>query len=149
MATGAWIPTGESGGQTVSNGLYVLKRTVNMTDAIADAVDSITGVATNILTCLTIPIDTLVLSVAIEVTTVSDIASSTIDIGDETNDDGWDAEVDVNALATTNGDGAFCLKTLGGKLYTAADTIDITIHTASQAIPKLIFDIWAVCVPLI
>jgi len=51
---------------------------------------------------------------------------ATADIGDATDANGWDALIDLNAVATTttrseDGTDAFAV----GKLYTVADTIDV------------------------
>jgi len=146
MATGVWTDAADTQLETTLNGCYVLSNTVNMTNAIASAVPSITGAAADVLNCLTIPADTVVLQVAIEVTTVSAISSSTLDVGDGSGPDSWIQAVDANALATSIGDGAYAQA--AGKSYASADTIDVKIKVASAVVPLLIFKIWAVCVPL-
>lgn len=147
MATGDWTDASDTTIKVNRAGAYVLSNTVDMTDVIADT--SVTGAANDIVQCLAIPADTLVTSVILEVTTVSGVASSTIDIGDGDDADGWDATVDANSTGLTNGDGAFCMQTAGGKLYTTADTIDMTVNTASAVLSALEFKIWAVCIPLV
>ena len=147
MATGTWTDASDTVITHSGAGPYILSNTVDMTDVIANT--DVTGAASDIIQCLSIPADTLVTSVVFEVTTVSGVSSSTVDIGVTGDDvDGWDAELDANTAAMTNGDGAYCAQTGGGKLFTSADTIDVTIHTASAVLSALEFKIWAVCVPL-
>lgn len=62
-------------------------------------------------------------------------------LGDGTDPDGYVAASNLNALGMTIGAGALA----GGKLYTAADTID---YTATDAVDAAIVDYWAVVIDL-
>ena len=82
---------------------------------------SATNVAgSDVVQAVKIPAGAIVLDVWLRVGTVED-STATLDIGDATDPNGWDAAVDAEALALTIGDGAYA----GGKYYSAADTIDI------------------------
>ena len=146
MATGNWTDAGDTVLNRLAGGVYVLKNTVDMTDVIANT--DVTGAATDVIQCLPIPANTLVTDVIVEITTVSGVASSTLDIGDGSDADGWDAAIAATALATIKGDGAYCRQTAGGKVYTADDTIDVTIKVAATVLSALEFKIWAVCIPI-
>ncbi len=145
MATGTWTDAGDTVLTRSAGGLYVLKNTVNMTDVIANT--DVTGAANDVIQCLR-PANVLVTDVIVEITTVSGVASSTLDIGDGSDTDGWDAAISANALATIKGDGAYSRQTAGGKIYTSADTIDVLIKAATSALSALEFNIWAVCIPI-
>ena len=89
--------------------------------------------ATDILEVIPIPAGTLVTNVGMEIVTVG--ASGSISIGDGSDDDGYLAATvstsagyfgGVPGVATT----VFSPALSGGKIYAAADTIDIKITTA-------------------
>lgn len=76
--------------------------------------------AADVVQALKIPAGALVTDVWLEVLTAEGGAGN-VDVGDASNVDGWDVDVDINAAALTRGDGAYA----GGKRYAAADTIDL------------------------
>lgn len=94
-------------------------------------------VATDVLEIIPIPAGTVVMNVGMEVTTAAGV-TSTLSIGDGTAAAGYLAATSVNATGWSGGvpvlsAGAFAPTLSGGKLYSAADTIDVTIGTAVPA----------------
>jgi hypothetical protein len=88
--------------------------------------------ASDVLEVIPVPAGTVVSNVGMQVTT------STIAIGDGTAAAGYLAATSANATGWSGGvpvlaSGAFAPTLSGGKLYSAADTIDITIGTAVPA----------------
>jgi hypothetical protein len=106
------------------------------------------------LQLLNIPADTLVLGVALVVQTVEG-GTLTVDVGEVGGDaDGWLDGADLNAAATkasmpaTLVEGAPNTITPAfgmGRLYTAADTIDMLFNNAADAVK---FELIAICVRL-
>jgi hypothetical protein len=93
--------------------------------------------ATDVLEVIPIPAGTLVSNVGMEVTTAAGV-TSTLSIGDGGAAAGYLAATSVNATGWSGGvpvlaAGAFAPTLSGGKLYSAADTIDVTIGTAVPA----------------
>jgi hypothetical protein len=93
--------------------------------------------ASDVLEVLPIPAGTLVTNVGMVVTTAAGV-TSTIAIGDGSAAAGYLAATSANAAGTSGGvpvlsSGAFAPTLSGGKVYAAADTIDITIGTAVPA----------------
>lgn len=95
--------------------------------------------ATDVLEVIPIPAGTLVSNVGMEVTTAAGV-TSTLSIGDGGAAAGYLAATSVNATGWSGGvpvvtgtPGAFSPTLSGGKLYSAADTIDVTIGTAVPA----------------
>lgn len=86
---------------------------------------------------LHIPANTLVLHVAVEVTTAEG-GVGTVDIGDDSTTNGWCAGIDVNSATTSLGAGAYA----GGKVYAVADTLDVL---ANNALDAAVFTVLAVC----
>ena len=89
--------------------------------------------ANDILEVIPVPAKCIVRNVGIEVVTTA--ASGTIAVGDGTAAAGYLAATAVSSAGTFGGvpvlaAGAFAPTLSGGKLYGAADTIDITIGTA-------------------
>lgn len=78
-------------------------------------------VAADVVEVVNIPAGTLVSRVFLEVITVE--AAKTVNVGDGADPNGYVAAASTATAATLLGDGA--LVTAAGKLYTAADTIDI------------------------
>jgi hypothetical protein len=93
--------------------------------------------ASDVLEVLPIPAGTIVTNVGMVVTTAAGV-TSTIAIGDGSAAAGYLAATSANSAATSGGvpvlsSGAFAPTLSGGKVYAAADTIDITIGTAVPA----------------
>jgi hypothetical protein len=113
-------------------------------------------------TCIQIPSNTRVLGVGYFVDTVEDGGTATMTIGDGTDADGWIASVSVTngctksafstpvVTSTWAGVGTNATITITpayglGKVYTAADTIDVVFAAACD---KLKMSVYAVCVQL-
>jgi len=96
---------------------------------------SATTVASNdVVQVITIPDNAIVLAVSYEVSTAC-ANGVTIDIGDGADPNGY-----VNNLSSTNTAGwvtSGISATLSGKLYTSADTIDLTFDDAPGATGKI------------
>ena len=93
--------------------------------------------ASDVLEILPIPAGTVVSNVGMVVTTAAGV-SSTLSIGDGGATAGYLAATSVNATGTSGGvpvlaSGAFAPTLSGGKVYAAADTIDVVIGTAVPA----------------
>lgn len=93
--------------------------------------------ASDVLEVLPIPAGTIVSNVGMQVTTAAGV-TSTLSIGDGSAAAGYLAATSVNATGFSGGvpvlsSGAFAPTLSGGKLYSAADTIDVTIGTAVPA----------------
>ena len=93
--------------------------------------------AADVLEVIPVPAGTLVSNVGMSVITAAGV-TSTIAIGDGTAATGYLAATSANATGISGGvpvlsAGAFAPTLSGGKVYSAADTIDITIGTAVPA----------------
>jgi len=93
--------------------------------------------ASDVMEIIPIPAGTLVSNVGMVVTTAAGV-TSTISIGDGSAAAGYLAATSANAAGTSGGvpvlsSGAFAPTLSGGKVYAAADTIDITLGTAVPA----------------
>lgn len=93
--------------------------------------------ATDVLEILPIPAGSIVSNVGMVVTTAAGV-TSTLSIGDGAAAAGYLAATSVNATGTSGGvpvlaAGAFAPTLSGGKVYAAADTIDVTLGTAVPA----------------
>jgi len=93
--------------------------------------------ASDVMEIIPIPAGTLVSNVGMVVTTAAGV-TSTISIGDGSAAAGYLAATSANSAATSGGvpvlsSGAFAPTLSGGKVYAAADTIDITLGTAVPA----------------
>ena len=95
--------------------------------------------AGDVLEVVKIPANTLVLGVALNVTTAEG-GTLTIDVGDGTDPDGYLDGVNANTAAAYSLDASAGTPTgyAGGKFYTAADTIDVvTVNAADTAVMSL------------
>lgn len=108
----------------------------------------ITALATGeVVQCLSIPANTLVLWVMTKTITAEASGVCTGTVGDGSGATSWDAEINLAATAGTvtasvAGTDAYCTT---GKLYTTADTIDVTLTIASGPATSGVFDIMALC----
>jgi len=104
--------------------------------------------STDVAEVITIPAGTLILGVVTKIVTAESTASQTFDVGDGTDPNGWVAAAASDAAAGTyvHGGGAYVIATgtsaTKGKLYTAADTLDV-LSTSGSANDTLVVDIWA------
>jgi len=125
------------------NKVYVLRNVVDLT---ADAI-----VENDVYQCLAIPADTLVMNVKVEIITAAVGTTLTMDIGDGSGVDSWDADVNGKGTAGTFthsivGTDAYAVAAAQGTFYDAADSIDVVmdVATAITAGPK--FAISALCI---
>ena len=99
----------------------------------------------DVIQMLSIPAGTFVDVVVAEIETVEG-GTLTFDVGDGADANGWHDAVDGNVLGQTRGTGQYSSTTDGGKLYTTADTIDITLDNDMDAVKLAIH---ARCTPFI
>lgn len=139
--------SGETGVGSIPLGapgkVFVLSQVVDLT---AGAL-----VENDVYKCLEIPADTLVMNVKVEILTPAVGTTLTMDVGDGSGVDSWDANVDGKGVAGTFthsvvGTDAYAAAAAQGKFYDAYDTIDVVmdVATAITAGPK--FRISALCV---
>ncbi|WP_299077095.1 hypothetical protein [uncultured Paraglaciecola sp.] len=84
--------------------------------------------ATDVLTVLHIPAETILLGAGIEVTTVESTNTTAVfHVGDGADPDGYVASQASNALGSDASSGALGF----GKYYAAADTLDLSLITAA------------------
>lgn len=98
--------------------------------------------AADVVEVVNIPAGTHVTAVFAEVLTTD--ATMTFDIGDGADPDGYVAAADAATAATVMGAGTLASS---GKLYTAADTIDLAVP-ATKALDTLKVRIYVVCTVL-
>lgn len=123
--------------------VYVMKNTIDLTGGAITQGD--------VYQVLAIPANTRVKNVVCEIVTAAVGTTLTTNIGDGTAANGWDASVDGKGAAgtvTSSAVGTDALAAAAGQgtLYTSADSIDITMTTATAitAGPKL--TLYAECV---
>lgn len=109
--------------------------------------------ANDTLQVLRIPAKTLVVAVGIDVTT-ADGTASTVDLGEVGGDvDGWidghncntvGSACSMNSTLVEGAPNTYGPALGGGKYYSAADTIDMTMLTAAQ--DASVMRVWAICI---
>jgi len=109
-----------------SGKVYVIENTLDFSVTSRTAAD--------VLQVLNVNANTLVLECMVKVVTAEG-GTATFDLGDGDDPNGYADAVDANSAGElVQASGAYALETLGGRLYTAADTIDITLdHTVDAA----------------
>lgn len=147
MATIDKTGCGPTSGQITFNGLnkvYVLH---------SNEIDLTGGAITqgDIYQCIAFPEDTLVMQVKIEWLTPAVGTTLTVDIGDGTTGNGWDASVNGKSAAgtwTTSavGTDTYAVAASMGKFYESADSIDMTMTTATAITAGPKFRIYAFCI---
>jgi len=80
-----------------------------------------------------IPAGTIIENVVLEILSPETTATPTINVGDGTDPNGWVAGVDTSAAAGTKYLGAGAYVAAGGKLYAAADTLDLEMPAGDDA----------------
>lgn len=120
---------------------------LNMFYVLSNRIDFATTEATaaDVVQCLDIPAGTLVLNVFVKVVTAEG-GTCTATVGDGDSAAAFDASTNLNAAAGTvtyGVGGTDDYVTYGGKFYSAADTIDLTLgHNTDAAV----LDMYALCV---
>lgn len=108
----------------------------------------ITALATGeVVQCISIPAGTYVMQVMTKVITAEASGVCTATVGDGDGANSWDASVNFAATAGTITCSAPETDTYAttGKLYSTADTIDVTLTIASGPATSGVFDIMALC----
>lgn len=122
------------------NNFYTIENTIDFAQKNA--------AASTVVQALNVEAGTLVLNVVCEILTPQG-AASTASVGDGGTPAGFDASTDLNAAAgtmTIGAGGTDAYVTAGGKLYTANDTIDLTLSAAAVDTAKI--KVKAICVKL-
>ena len=122
------------------NNFYTVENTIDFSKKPA--------LASTVVEALNIESGTLVLNVACEVITAEG-AASTATVGDAGTANGFDADFDLNAATgtiTVGIGGTDAYITAGGHLYTANDTIDLTL--SANAVDTAVIKVTALCVKL-
>lgn len=148
MATVDKTGCGPTAGTITFNGLnrvYVATNTIDLTSGAITQGD--------VYQCLALPEDTLVMRVTIEWVTAAVGTTLTVDVGDGTTADGWDASVDGKSAAgtwttSTVATDTYAVAASMGKFYEAADSIDMTMTTATAITAGPKFRIFALCVDM-
>lgn len=91
---------------------------------------------------LNIPAGTIIHNVVLEVITAEATGTPTINVGDGTDPNGWVAGAVTSAAGKFLGAGAYVAA--GGKLYTAADTLDLEMPAGDDA-TTLVCKVHAIC----
>jgi len=141
---------GEGVCSAFTNKHFIWKRSINLAtagDALVGTAGSGAFSAADILNIFNVVEGMCVNNVVVEVYTAEG-ATCTADIGDGTDPNGYLKLVDLNAAAWYQADGTYGGKYLSmdtpthgvGKLYTTADTIDITFTHNSTDVA--VFDVW-------
>ena len=106
-----------------------------------------TFVSSDIIQCLDIPANMFVLNVFSKIKTASVATTLTAEVGDGDDPNGWDASIDLEGAAGTVGyaiGGTDAYSTTNGRLYSAADTIDLVL-TVSAITSLGAVDLVALC----
>lgn len=131
------------------NKVYLVKETINIQTEATALTTAGYFAAADIIQVFDIPANTWVIGAGLNVTTAEG-AVMTFDLGDDTTADGFVDGANANSTSTNTGAEAGeaygCLTSLG-KLYTATDTLDLTIATlGAQTSHACVVDVWMLCV---
>lgn len=122
----------KGGGEVPAYGVYDITRAeVTLDFAKINAARAAAGAtalaASDVIEALTIPAGVVVSCVTVMVVS-ADSSTATIAVGDGADPDGFATATAVATAGTVGTAGAY---TLGGKVYAAEDTIDVTLGTAA------------------
>jgi hypothetical protein len=127
--------------------LYVAKSGLIDLSGYATTDGQLTAAA--VLQVLSVPANTLVLQVAVEVATAAVGTTLTANVGDGSGADSWNAAIDIKTAGTyifsTVGTDAYASASNMGKFYSTADTIDLTIGTSTAITAGPKFRVFALC----
>ena len=135
-------PTGGNRPHNSGTKSYVLSNTVDLSAGAITAAD--------VYQVLAVPINTLVESVHIQILKPAVGTTLTMDVGDGGSSAGWLGSTDGKAVAntfdhSTVGTDARAVAANNGYFYTAADSIDVVMTTATAITAGPKFRITAVC----
>ena len=124
------------------NKVYVAKTRIDFSVVPTDASATVQ--------CIAIPAGTLVIDCGTKLITAEG-GTLTATLGDGSGTSSWDASINLNTTAGTRTQGlvgtdAYAASTARGKVYTAADTIDLV--TSANAADTAVIDVFAICVDL-
>lgn len=113
---------------------YVVQRVINVATALTDLGVSAAFTADDVLNVIDVPINTWVPAVFLEVTTVSTSTSLTYDVGDGDDANGFIDSIDATSVGWSTNflTTEYSLAASGGKVYSAADTIDVQLADATS-----------------
>lgn len=144
MATITTLAGGKTAGRTVGSVPYLVDATINFATAAAAAGGTLA--AADVIECISVPTNTVILSAGIEVITVmgGESSDTTFDLGVTGIDvdvfvDGFDADA-AAAGAYAQQPAAYQPVVIGA----TADTIDLLIATATTAPTSGVARVWAV-----
>lgn len=144
MATVTTLAGGATAGRTAGSVPYLVDKTINFATA-ATAKGSALAAA-DVIECISVPVNTVILNAGIEITTVlgGESSDTTFDLGITGVDadvfvDGFDADAAVAGDYAQNA-AAFQPVVIGA----TADTIDLLIATATTAPTSGVARVWAV-----
>ena len=135
----AWGDSGDGWGR-----FSVMKFHVDMSAIAEELAATIDGSASDVLQIWDIPAGTHILSCLLDVTTAEG-ATATVSIGDATSAAGFLAATSINSVAQTGTIITDAFGAVGGKMYAATDTLDLTFATAAD-IDAAVFDVYVICV---
>jgi hypothetical protein len=124
------------------NKMFVLKNTIDFSEVNSGASD--------VVQVLAVPAGTMVVDVITKVVTPEG-GTLTATVGDGSGASSWDGAVDLNAVAGTYtqsaaGTDAYATTAAKGKIYSSADTIDLTM--SANAGDTAVLEVFAICYDL-
>jgi len=144
MATITTTSGGASAGRTAGSVPYLVDRFIDFAAAATSKGSALA--AADVIECISVPVNTLILNAGIEITTVlgGESSDTTFDLGITGTDadvfvDGFDADAAVAGTYAQNA-AAFQPVVIGA----TADTIDLLIATATTAPTSGVARVWAV-----
>ena len=145
MATVTTLAGGASAGRTAGSVPYLVDKTIDFAAA-ATAKGSALASA-DVIECISVPVNTVILNAGIEIITVlgGESNDTTFDLGTGTDADNFVDGFDADAAAA----GAYAQNAAAFQpivVGATADTIDITIATATTAPTSGVARVWAVLV---
>lgn len=135
----AWGTSGDGFGR-----FSVMKFHVDMSAIAEELAATVDGSASDVIQLWDIPAGTHILSVLLDVTTAEG-AAATVSIGDATSAAGFLAATSINSVAQTGTIITDAFGAVGGKMYAATDTLDLTFATDTD-VDTAVFDVYAICV---
>jgi hypothetical protein len=143
MATITTLAGGATAGRTAGSVPYLVDKTINFATAATAKGEALA--AADVIECISVPVNTVILNAGLEIITVlgGESNDTTFDLGTATDADvfvdGFDADAAAAGAYAQNA-AAFQPLVVGA----TADTIDITIATATTAPTSGVVRVWAV-----
>ena len=143
MATITTLAGGATAGRTAGSVPYLVDRTINFATAATAKGEALA--AADVIECISVPVNTVILNAGLEIITVlgGESNDNTFDLGTGVDADvfvdGFDADAAAAGAYAQNA-AAFQPLVVGA----TADTIDITIATAATAPTSGVVRVWAI-----